>query len=344
MKVILFNGSRNEKGSTYTSLKIVADALVENGIEAEIFWVDGRALSGEMKELVDEALEKVQEADGIVLGSPVYYASPSGEMIAFLDRLYWEGEKHLRFKPAAAVTVARRAGTTATLDVLNKYITYAQQPVVTSRYWNMTHGSNGNDVLKDEEGVQIMKTIGRNMAWILKSIQAGKAAGVPSDIDAECHCLLAEKTLNSIDGILAAPGFKILDLDIAGHCLFQTRGNRAGISPGTVDHISVLLPDGDVEFRIQAGTDQHTDVVNIRIQHTYIIHGRDNHAGRKPCVGGRRTGCNRDNLKTAFRIFDHRHADIAVIIGGVELIGLIFIRCHIIAPLIAKACHNRGRS
>ena len=77
------------------------------------------------------------------------------------------------------MTVARRAGTTATLDVLNKYITYAQQPVVTSRYWNMTHGSNGNDVLKDEEGVQIMKTIGRNMAWILKSIQAGKAAGVP---------------------------------------------------------------------------------------------------------------------------------------------------------------------
>ena len=179
MKVILFNGSRNEKGSTYTSLKIVADALVENGIEAEIFWVDGRALSGEMRELVDEALEKVQEADGIVLGSPVYYASPSGEMIAFLDRLYWEGEKYLRFKPAAAVTVARRAGTTATLDVLNKYITYAQQPVVTSRYWNMTHGSNGNDVLKDEEGIQIMKTIGRNMAWILKSIQAGKAAGVP---------------------------------------------------------------------------------------------------------------------------------------------------------------------
>ena len=179
MKVILFNGSRNEKGSTYTSLKIVADALVENGIEAEIFWVDGRALSGEMRELVDEALEKVQEADGIVLGSPVYYASPSGEMVAFLDRLYWEGEKYLRFKPAAAVTVARRAGTTATLDVLNKYITYAQQPVVTSRYWNMTHGSNGNDVLKDEEGIQIMKTIGRNMAWILKSIQAGKAAGVP---------------------------------------------------------------------------------------------------------------------------------------------------------------------
>ena len=178
MKVILFNGSRNEKGSTYTALNLVADALKENGIDTEIFWVGGRALTGEIDSLVNEAVEKLQGADGIVLGSPVYYASPSGEMVAFLDRLYMSGEKHLRFKPAAAVTVARRAGTTACLDVLNKYITYAQQPVVTSRYWNMVHGSNGDDVMKDEEGIQIMRTIGRNMAWILKSIEAGKAAGI----------------------------------------------------------------------------------------------------------------------------------------------------------------------
>lgn len=178
MKVILFNGSRNEKGSTYTALNLVADSLKENGVETEIFWVGGRALTGEIDALVDEAIEKLQGADGIVLGSPVYYASPSGEMVAFLDRLYWKGEKFLRFKPAAAVTVARRAGTTACLDVLNKYITYAQQPVITSRYWNMVHGSNGDDVMKDEEGIQIMHTIGRNMAWILKSIEAGKAAGI----------------------------------------------------------------------------------------------------------------------------------------------------------------------
>ncbi len=178
MKVILFNGSRNEKGSTYTALNLVADSLKENGIDTEIFWVGGRALTGEIDALVDEAIAKVQEADGIVLGSPVYYASPSGELVAFLDRFYWKGEKFLRFKPAAAVTVARRAGTTACLDVLNKYITYAQQPVITSRYWNMVHGSNGDDVMKDEEGIQIMHTIGRNMAWILKSIEAGKAAGV----------------------------------------------------------------------------------------------------------------------------------------------------------------------
>jgi len=178
MKVILFNGSRNEKGSTYTALNLVAETLKENGIETEIFWVGGKALTGEIDKLVDEAIEKLQAADGVVLGSPVYYASPSGEMVAFLDRLYWKGEKYLRFKPAAAVTVARRAGTTACLDVLNKYITYAQQPVVTSRYWNMVHGSNGDDVMKDEEGIQIMRTIGKNMAWILKSIAAGVAAGV----------------------------------------------------------------------------------------------------------------------------------------------------------------------
>ncbi|MBP3771230.1 MAG: flavodoxin family protein [Treponema sp.] len=178
MKVILFNGSRRENGCTYTALDLVAKELNAAGVETEIFWVGGRALTGEIDALVAEAIEKLQEADGVVLGSPTYYASASGEMIAFLDRLYWQGEKYLRFKPAAAVTSARRAGTTGTLDNLNKYITYAQQPVITSRYWNMVHGSSPEEVLKDEEGVQIMKTIGRNMAWILKSIEAGKKAGV----------------------------------------------------------------------------------------------------------------------------------------------------------------------
>ena len=179
MKVILFNGSRNENGCTYTALNFVAEELQTQGIDTELVWVGKRALSGDIDALVAESVEKLQSADGIVLGSPVYYASASGEMIAFLDRLYWQGEKFLRFKPAAAVVSARRAGTTAALDVLNKYITYAQQPVVTSRYWNMVHGANPSDVLQDEEGIQIMKTIGRNMAWILKSIEAGKSAGVP---------------------------------------------------------------------------------------------------------------------------------------------------------------------
>ncbi len=113
MKVILFNGSRNEKGSTYTALSLVAEELNKNGIETEFFWVGERAINGQIDQMVDEAVEKIQSADGMVLGSPVYYASPSGELIAFLDRFYWKGEKFLRFKPAAAVTVARRAGTTA---------------------------------------------------------------------------------------------------------------------------------------------------------------------------------------------------------------------------------------
>ena len=179
MKVILFNGSRRADGCTYTALNLVAQALNENGVETEIFFVGARALNGDIDALVKEAIELVKDADGIVLGSPVYYASASGELVAFLDRLYWQGEKYLRFKPAAAVASARRAGTTATLDVLNKYITYAQQPVVTSRYWNMVHGYTPEDVMKDEEGVQIMRTLGKNMAWLLKSIEAGKAAGVP---------------------------------------------------------------------------------------------------------------------------------------------------------------------
>lgn len=179
MKVILFNGSRRENGCTFTALSIVAKELGENGIETQIVHVGERAVNGEIDALVEESLELLKNADGVVLGSPVYYASPSGEMLSFLDRLYWKGENVLRFKPVACVTSARRAGTTAALDVLNKYATYVQQPVVTSRYWNMVHGSSPEDVMKDEEGVQIMKTLGRNMAWILKSIEAGKKAGVP---------------------------------------------------------------------------------------------------------------------------------------------------------------------
>ena len=182
MKVILFNGSRREKGCTYTALNIVAEELQAAGIETQIFFVGGRVAKGEVETVVDEATELLKSADGVVFGSPVYYASPSGEMLMFLDRLYWKAESELRFKPAASVASARRAGTTACLDVLNKYTTYAQQPVITSRYWNMVHGSKPEDVLQDIEGVQIMKTLGRNMAWILKSVEAGKQAGVPQPV------------------------------------------------------------------------------------------------------------------------------------------------------------------
>ena len=171
MKVVLFNGSRREKGCTYTALSLVAGELKAAGIETEIFFVGGRVLKGETDAVVHEAKEILKTVDAVVYGSPVYYASPSGEMLMFLDRLYGIAEAELLFKPAATVASARRAGTTATLDALNKYPTFAQQPLVTSRYCP-------EDVLKDDEGVQVMKELGRNMAWILKSIEAGKKAGV----------------------------------------------------------------------------------------------------------------------------------------------------------------------
>ena len=178
MKVVLFNGSRREKGCTYTALNIVASELNAAGIETEIFFVGGRVLKSETDAVVHEAKEILKSADAVVYGSPVYYASPSREMLMFLDRLYGLAEAELLFKPAATLASARRAGTSATLDALNKYPTYAQQPLVTSRYWNMVHGSSPEDVLKDEEGVQIMRELGRNMAWLLKSIGAGKQAGI----------------------------------------------------------------------------------------------------------------------------------------------------------------------
>lgn len=182
MKVVMVNGSRRENGCTYTALNVIAEVLKENGIDSEIYFVGQRAMNGEMDAVVKEVAEAVKIADGFIVGSPVYYASPSGEVIAFLDRLYGAAEADLRFKPAAAITSARRGGTTATLDVLNKYFLYNQMPVVSSRYWSMVHGSKPEDVLKDEEGIQIMKTIGKNMAWLLKSIEAGKAAGVEQPV------------------------------------------------------------------------------------------------------------------------------------------------------------------
>lgn len=178
MKVVMVNGSRRENGCTYTALNVIAEELNKKGIETEIFFVGNRAVNGEINECVKEVAAAVKEADGFIVGAPVYYASPSGEIMVFLDRLFGVAEADLRFKPAAAITSARRAGTTATLDVLNKYFLYDQMPIVSSRYWNMVHGSKPEDVLQDEEGIQIMKTIGANMAWMLQSIEAGKKAGV----------------------------------------------------------------------------------------------------------------------------------------------------------------------
>lgn len=178
MKVLLINGSRREKGCTYTALREVAGALEKNGIETVMMHIGKRALNGEIDMLVHEAAEVMKDCDGLVVGSPVYYASPSGEVLAFLDRLFWSHKKILEFKPGAAIVSARRAGTSASLDVLNKYFTIVQMPLVSSRYWNMVHGNTPDEVVQDEEGMLVMRALGNNMAWLLKSIEAGRSAGV----------------------------------------------------------------------------------------------------------------------------------------------------------------------
>ena len=127
----------------------------------------------------------MKEADALIVGSPVYWASPSGQIIEFMDKFCSMAGKDMLLKPAAAVASARRAGTTATLDVLLKYFSFHQMPVISSNYWNMVHGNTPEEVKQDEEGMQIMRVLGNNMAWILKSIEAGKQAGVKAPAQEE---------------------------------------------------------------------------------------------------------------------------------------------------------------
>lgn len=192
MHVLLINGSPHEKGCTYTALREAADELERQGIETEIFHigtapVGGCVGCGGCKKAghcvfgspLPEALEKAKAADGFVFGSPVHYAAASGSMTGFLDRLFMSGGAALKYKPAAAVVSARRAGTTAALDQLQKYMTFGNMLLVGSQYWTMVHGKTPEDVRRDEEGLQTMRVLARNMAWVLKCLEAGKAAGVP---------------------------------------------------------------------------------------------------------------------------------------------------------------------
>ncbi len=193
MKVLLINGSPRPRGCTYTALKEAEKTLNEAGIETEIFHIGAKAVQGctdcdacaggkscvfdKEGEVVTVARKKLNEADGIIVGSPVYFAGPNGNLIAFLNRLFY-GSVNCAGKPAAAVVSARRAGTTASLDVLNKYFIIRGMPIVPSQYWCMVHGYSPEDVAKDLEGLQTMRTLGRNMAWMLKCIEAGRAAGI----------------------------------------------------------------------------------------------------------------------------------------------------------------------
>lgn len=193
MKVLLLNGSANKKGCTFTALSAIAETLEQEGIEAEIMQLGGNPVRDCIgcractkrdgmcvfeDDIVNEVIEKAKHADGFVFGTPVYYAHPSGRILSVLDRAFYAGSKAFAHKPGAAVASARRAGTTASLDVLNKYFTINQMPVVSSTYWNMVHGSCAEDVLQDLEGLQTMRNLGKNMAWMLKCIQLGKEQGI----------------------------------------------------------------------------------------------------------------------------------------------------------------------
>lgn len=191
MKVLLINGSPHKDGCTFTALNEVAKTLEKNGIETEILYLGVKPIAGciacgkcfEQKKCVfddkvNEILSRSDEFDGLVIGSPVYYAGPSGQIRAFLDRLFYAGGRRFAGKPGAAVVSCRRGGATAAFDQLNKYFTISSMPIVSSQYWNQVHGSYAEQVLQDEEGMQTMRTLGNNMAWLLKCIQLGKENGI----------------------------------------------------------------------------------------------------------------------------------------------------------------------
>lgn len=184
----MINGSTHEHGTTAKALGIIAEELKAQGIDSEIVCLGKAAVHscmgcGSCKKTgkcvfgddpVNAIGEKVKEADGYIFGAPVHYASPAGAMVALLDRLFYAYGRHMKFKPGAAVVAARRAGTTASYDMLNKYIGISSMLQVPSTYWNMIYGNNGEEALQDEEGVSVMRALGSNMAWLLKLLDSAK--------------------------------------------------------------------------------------------------------------------------------------------------------------------------
>jgi len=190
MKVLLINGSPRKEGCTYTALREVADALEANGIETEFFHIGTEPVRGCIEcwkctklgrcafddDACNTMAERMIAADGIVIGSPVFYAAPAGQLCALLDRIFYAQASALAHKPAAAVVNCRRGGASAAFDRLNKYFTINHMPVVTSQYWNSTHGRKPEEVLQDREGMQTMRLLGKNMAWLLNNLEAGGIA------------------------------------------------------------------------------------------------------------------------------------------------------------------------
>ena len=188
MKVLILNGSPHAKGTTSGALAEMETIFRENGVETETILVGNQTIRGcvgcyqckkigkcVFDDLVNEIAEKLDQADGFVIASPVYYASMNGTLVSLMDRLMYSSKKiDKTMKVAASVAVARRGGTTATLDQLNKYITYGGFAVATSQYWNIVHGTDAEEVRKDEEGMQTLRTLARNMVFLMKSIALGK--------------------------------------------------------------------------------------------------------------------------------------------------------------------------
>ena len=186
MRVLLLNGSPHKDGCTATALRELAGELEKNGVETELIQVGHRAIRGctacggckdgrcvFTDDPVNEVIEKMEQADGLVIGSPVYYASANGTLVSFLDRFFYAGSC-FAYKPACVVVSARRGGTTATYDQLNKYIGISGMLQVPSCYWNMVHGSCKEEVVQDREGMRNMRVLGRNMAWLLHSLKAAR--------------------------------------------------------------------------------------------------------------------------------------------------------------------------
>lgn len=196
MKVMLVNGSPHKNGCTHRALAEVAATLDTHGIESEIFWIGAKPAAGCMAcgrcretgacifdDAVNEFRARAEQADGFVFGAPVHYAHAASSLMGFMDRLFYSNGKAgaldvLSFKPAAAIASARRAGTTAALDDMQKFFTISSMPIVSSRYWNMVHGCTPEEVEQDQEGLWTMRQLGRNMAWLLKSLEAGREAGI----------------------------------------------------------------------------------------------------------------------------------------------------------------------
>ena len=187
MKVLLINGSPRRNGCTFTALSEVEKTLHREGIETELVQLGAKAVQGciacgrcktlgrcVFDDLVNETAPKLEAADGLVVGSPVYYASANGSLIAFLDRLFYSTPFDKTMKAGAAVLSCRRGGASASFDELNKYFTISGMPVVSSQYWNSVHGNTPEEVGQDLEGMQIMRTLGRNMAFLVKSIALGR--------------------------------------------------------------------------------------------------------------------------------------------------------------------------